>query len=70
MNKLYTYITRGLRVIGVITVKIPAIIADGKITIAELGSLMQSICDAGDWTIEIEIPSELGEEYVAVRHPS
>ena len=61
MSKVWKYFTRGAAVAGILFTELPAALADNKLTMRELASVLENICKAMDWPIEIEVPAEIAE---------
>lgn len=55
----WSWVLKGFSVVGIISGKIPAILADGKITIEEMTDLTKSILEVFDVPVQFDIPSEL-----------
>lgn len=59
MNKYMKYVTRAMSITGILMTQLPAIVADGKISVEEMSQLIVSICQACGWKVELEIPDSL-----------
>ena len=59
MSKFMKYFMRGAAIASLLAVKVPVMVADGKITVAEMADFMTSVLDVGGWKGEIEVPEQI-----------
>jgi hypothetical protein len=64
---LWQDITKGLAVVGVVTVKMPKILLDEKITVKEMADLTTDICGAIGWKTSITLPQDAKDTPLAIR---
>ena len=58
MAKWLRYVMRAMAIGNIIAVILPKIMADGKITVAEMAEFFQAVLDAAGWKTHIELPKD------------
>lgn len=66
MNKWFRRLSRGFAILGLLTIRVPMIIADGKITADEAFGLLQEIFEAGGWKMSFELPDGIKNTVVGI----
>lgn len=69
MNKIWKYFTRGAAVASILFSELPQALQDKKLTMAEMAHLMQGICAAMDWPVEIAVPDSVAEVAAIINMP-
>uniref|UniRef100_A0A6M3JVC5 Uncharacterized protein n=1 Tax=viral metagenome TaxID=1070528 RepID=A0A6M3JVC5_9ZZZZ len=60
------WLTKGMAVMGILMVDLPAALSDGKLTIQEMANIMAKVALVFGITLEINVPAELMAKAVAV----
>lgn len=63
----WSWIGKAFTVLGIVSGKIPAIMADGKVTVAEMVDLATSILTVFDVPLVFDVPDEIKGTEIAAR---
>lgn len=65
--KYFGYITKGIAIMSALTIEIPTIVADGKVTVDEIVALFKKVCEIGGWSMIIDVPASVANEIVTIK---
>lgn len=66
MTNFFTILGRALKVVGVLTSKLPLYLMDGKLTGQEMADLVVEVSAAAGWTLDITLPQDFGQAIIGV----
>lgn len=62
----WTYLRRGLALIGVLAIEGPKAIEDGKLTVKEITDIVKTCYEVLEQPMEFEIPDEIRDTVIGV----